>query len=109
MLGLSVACAILYAAVQANLGIIILSQVVAIPLSIALAVSRLHNIGMSGWWSLFMLVPVVNLYIMAKCLLCPEGYHNSGKLDTAGRVIAGTFVGFVLLLVVIGVIIWRKS
>ncbi len=109
MCGLSAVCTILYAAVQANLGIIVLSQIVVIPVSLALVVSRLHNIGMGVWWSLLMVVPVVNLFIVAKCTLCPEGYHDTEKLDAAGKIIAGIFIGFALLLIVTGVIIWRKS
>jgi len=65
-----------------------------------LAVSRLNNIGMSGWWSLLMLIPVVGLYVLIKCIVCPEGYEHTKKLDTAGKVLAGLFLAFIILVVI---------
>lgn len=69
-------------------------------LSFALIVNRLNNIGKSGLWSLLAFVPVANLYIGLICIMCPEGYQDTKKLDTAGKIIACIFFGFVLLLVV---------
>ena len=58
---------------------------------------------MSGLYSLLMFVPFANIYIGVKCAVCPEGYQDTKKLDTAGKILAGIFIGFVVLMV-IGVI-----
>lgn len=79
MLGLTVICSILNAAAQGNLVITYLIQIIAIALSCVLVVNRLHNIGMNGWWSLLILVPVANLFIGVKCVMCPEGYQYTKK------------------------------
>ena len=64
-----------------------------------LVVKRLNNIGMNGWWSVLLLVPFANIYISVKCLICPEGYQDTKKLDMASKIIAGVFiVPFVLML-----------
>lgn len=64
---------------------------------------RLKNIGMNPWWCLGMLVPLLNLLIGIRCLVLPEGYQDTKKLDTAGRVltliVAALFIGFVALIV----------
>jgi len=65
----------------------------------ALVVNRLKNIGMNGWWSLLMLVPVANIFLGVRCLVCPEGYQDTRKLDTAGKAIAGIVVGVFALLI----------
>ena len=39
--------------------------VVTLVLSFILVVNRLHNIGKSGWWSLFLLFPVLGLIPLA--------------------------------------------
>lgn len=69
-------------------------------LGMVLCYFRLKNIGMNPWWCLLLIVPLVNLVIGARCLIFQQGYHDSRKLDTAGKVMAG-IVGLLLILLVI--------
>jgi hypothetical protein len=64
---------------------------------------RLMNIGMNPWWCLLMIVPIANLFIGIRCLVCQEGYEDTKKLDTAGKVV--TFIVVGLFLLVIGLVI----
>jgi hypothetical protein len=61
---------------------------------------------MSGWWSLLLFVPIINILIHARCLAFPEGYVDHKRLDVAARVILGLMLGAsvvaVGLLLVIG-------
>ena len=104
MLGLTVIGNILFVAALDVPDIIYFIQIIAIALSFVLVVNRLHNIGMNGWWSLLILVPLANLFIGVKCVMCPEGYQDTKKLDTAGKIIAGIFVGLAVVVFVIGTI-----
>ena len=60
---------------------------------------RLKNIGMNPWWCLAMLVPILNLLVGIRCLVCQEGYADTKKLDTAGKVI--TFIVLALFVLVL--------
>lgn len=107
MLALAVVSAICSAATEGELGIAPgepsiapLGGIITIGFAFLIVVNRLKNIGMSGWWSLLILVPVANLFIGIKCAMCPEGYQDTKKLDTAGKVIAGVLIGFVVLMIV---------
>ena len=64
---------------------------------------RLKNIGMNPWWCLLMLVPLANLLVVFRCLAFQEGYEDTKKLDTAGKVITFLVLGFVILLIIGGV------
>jgi hypothetical protein len=64
---------------------------------------RLMNIGMNPWWCLLMLVPIANLLVGIRCLICPEGYADTKKLDTAGKVV--TFIVLGLFVLVIGAVV----
>ena len=84
--------------------VILLGSIVALVVSFVLVVKRLNNVGMSGWWSLLLLVPIANLIIGVRCLVCQEGYQDTKKLDTTGKVITGIVLGL-FGLVVVGVLI----
>jgi hypothetical protein len=59
---------------------------------------------MSGWWSLLLFVPIINILIHIRCLAFPEGYEDHKRLDLAARVILGLIlgaIGIVMGLVVI--------
>ncbi len=100
ILGVAVINGIFDAAGQSESGIASLGLIITFLVSFVLVVNRLRNIGMSGWWSLLILVPVANLFVGIKCTICPEGYQDTKKLDTAGKIIAGIFIGLVVLIVV---------
>ncbi len=61
---------------------------------------RLKNIGMNPWWCLLMLVPCLNLLVGIRCLVFQEGYADTRKLDTAGRVITFIVLGLFVLVVI---------
>lgn len=65
-----------------------------------LVVQRLNNMGYSGWWTLGIIVPFLNLLIGLKCIAAPAGYAFNKRLDTAGNIIAGIFVGIVVLAII---------
>jgi uncharacterized membrane protein YhaH (DUF805 family) len=61
---------------------------------------RLQNIGMNPWWCLLMLVPIANLVVGIRCLICQEGYADTKKLDTAGKIVTFIILGLFLLVLV---------
>jgi uncharacterized membrane protein YhaH (DUF805 family) len=69
-----------------------------------LVVNRLHNIGRSGLWSILIIVPIANFFVGIPCAIFPEGYQDTKKLDTAGKIIAGIFIGLALVVFLIGTI-----
>lgn len=73
-------------------------------INIIFAVFRLHNIGISGWWSVLTLVPIAGFFVIIACLALPEGYKDTRKLDLAGKIIIGTLIGLVALFILIVVI-----
>ncbi len=67
---------------------------------IHIAVRRLQNLGMSGWAFLWLFVPVMTIWISWRMMVCPAGYEDHRTLDTAGKVLTGLFVGFIILAVI---------
>lgn len=64
---------------------------------------RLMNIGMNPWWCLLMIVPIANLFIGIRCLVCQEGYEDTKKLDTSGKIVTFIVVGLFLLVIAIAI------
>ncbi len=58
---------------------------------------RFKNQGASPWLSLLVLVPLANAYVFGRCLVCPEGFADSGRLDTPGRVMMWVYIALLLL------------
>jgi uncharacterized membrane protein YhaH (DUF805 family) len=67
--------------------------------------ARLHNIGVSGWWSLLLLVPIVNILLTVRCSIFPEGYADHRQLDFAARVILWFILGQVVIVVGLMVVV----
>jgi hypothetical protein len=44
-----------------------------------LAVGRFHDIGVSGWWSLLLLVPIINVIIWLYLLFKPGAAHAAAE------------------------------
>ena len=61
---------------------------VPIPVLLYLILGRLANVGMSRWWALALVIPILNLWVGFRCLFCPAGYAYHRKLDRAGLVTA---------------------
>jgi hypothetical protein len=77
---------------------------VPIVLAIYFGLQRLANVGMSRWWYLGNLVPILNLWIGYRMYVCPAGYAYHKKLDGPGVVLAILYwlmIGLVLLTLVI--------
>ncbi|MGL4398636.1 MAG: GYF domain-containing protein [Luteolibacter sp.] len=51
---------------------------------IYLVLLRLMNVGMSRWWGFLLFIPIVNLWVCFRCLVCPSGYAHHRKLDRYG-------------------------
>ncbi|MFC4991221.1 DUF4339 domain-containing protein [Rubritalea tangerina] len=54
--------------------------------------SRLKNLGMSRWNILWSVVPIAHIWLSFRLYVCPAGYHNHRKLDTAGKVLVGLWL-----------------
>jgi uncharacterized membrane protein YhaH (DUF805 family) len=65
-----------------------LAQLVPVAVILFLVLMRLTNVGMSRWWALMLAIPILNLWVGFRCLVCPAGYAHHRKLDRAGRAIA---------------------
>lgn len=101
MLGVSVLSVIISAAAQGEPGIEFFGLIIAYVLTFVLVVNRLHNIGKSGWLSLLIFIPIANLFVGIPCLMFQEGYQDTKKLDTTGKIIAGLFIGLVVLMILV--------
>ncbi|MEO9593075.1 hypothetical protein [Rhodopirellula bahusiensis] len=67
--------------------------------TIALSWYRMINQGSSGFWAFATIIPLINLFVFLRCMVCPEGYADTKTLDTAGKVI-----GLVLFAMVLGIV-----
>ena len=69
--------------------------------SVPLASLRLVNTGMHWVYGFLMLIPVINLWCLIICFARPTGFEATRTYDKAGRVICGTvIVGIVVLVFV---------
>ena len=64
------------------------ASLVPVAVVIHLVLMRLVNVGMSRWWALVLAIPVLNLWVGFRCLVCPAGYAHHRKLDRTGIAIA---------------------
>ena len=83
-------CFLLALAGSWHAGILALVCLVA---TLILTCYRLQNIGMSQWWALLWLVPIANYFVLVRCLMIPEGFANSRKLDIGAKVFVVLVVG----------------
>ena len=75
-----------------TLGIFLLAFVGYIAITLYLVAQRMINIGASAWWSLGSLVPLLNLYVTGRCLICPSGYDDHKQLDLTGKIVMGLLI-----------------
>lgn len=78
--------------------------IISIILLIVITVSRMRNITMNPWLSLLMPFPIVSIIVGITCLVRQQGYVETKKLDTAGRIIAGIVLVFSLVITTVLVI-----
>lgn len=86
------------------LGVMILTLLIVIQVNL----QRLVNLGMSRWWFLGHLVPILNIWLGYRIFACPGGYAYHKKLDGIGIVLAifywlTTLAGILALIGVIAI------
>ncbi|HEY1120745.1 MAG TPA: DUF4339 domain-containing protein [Haloferula sp.] len=62
-------------------------------LSLVTVIKRFWNVGMSGWWLLGLMFPVLNVWLGYRLLACPAGYSVGRKLDGPGKFVAFLYWG----------------
>jgi hypothetical protein len=72
-----------------------------------LGLERLLNLGMSRWWCLAGLVPILNLWVGYRCFACPAGYARHKRMDRQG--IALTILYPLTVLAVLDVVFFGTS
>jgi formylglycine-generating enzyme required for sulfatase activity/uncharacterized membrane protein YhaH (DUF805 family) len=72
--------------------------------SIYFHIQRLKNLGMSGWAMLWLLVPIMNIWITWRMVSCPAGYEHHRELDTPGWRITAIWIGMLALSIVGGIV-----
>lgn len=70
---------------------------------------RFKNIGMSPWWTVALLIPIVNLPLYLMLNICPAGYSETRKLDLAGKILAFIVIGIPLLIIVLSILFDASS
>ena len=78
-------------------------SVVPLLVIIVISLKRLVNLGMSRWWFLGNIVPILNLWVGYRCFACPAGYAFHKKMDGAGIFLAILY-WLVLLLAVVAIV-----
>ena len=87
-------------------------QMLMLPLGLiiglVLIAYRMKNIGISCWYLLLLVVPVINglfaLSLLIYTLLAPEGYAQTRKLDKPVKIILWILLGFVVLSILLSLI-----
>ena len=64
------------------------AMLVVLIMIVYFGVQRLANVGMSRWWYLGNMVPILNLWVGYRMFACPAGYAYHKKLDGAGVALA---------------------
>lgn len=66
----------------------------------AVSAMRLVNMGYSPWWALYIIAPLLNLFLLFRCLILPAGYAQTNKLDSQGKIAVALIIGgFVVAMV----------
>lgn len=76
---------------------------------IFIALKRFVNLGMSRWWFLGNIVPLLNLWVGYRCFACPAGYAYHKKQDGPGIFLAIIYwlgMGLVILFVAWTIGVW---
>jgi len=70
---------------------------------IVAGLQRLANLGMSRWWYLGQVVPILNLWIGYRCFACPAGYAYHKQMDGIGIALA-IFYWLLIVVALLGAI-----
>lgn len=63
--------------------------------------ARLINIGYNQWLALLLLVPLANIGLLAICIIFPEGYKDTRKLDSTGMILFAIFLASIVALIAV--------
>ena len=77
---------------------------VYIILFIRLHCLRFTNIGMSPWWTLALIVPLLNLPLYLMLNICPAGFSQTRKLDLTGKILAFFVIGIPILIITLSIL-----
>ncbi len=84
----------------------LVAGLVPLLVSIYYGLARLANVGMSRWWYLGNLVPILNFWVGYRIFACPAGYAYHKKMDAAGWVLAILYwLSVLAVLAILGVIL----
>ncbi len=81
--------------------ICILALALIVPILFCAVAQRLQHIGVEKKWFFLVLVPPLNLIILIACLIRPEGYWDTKKLDSTAKISIGVIACSVGILSVI--------
>lgn len=73
-------------------------------LMIRLHCLRFKNIGISPWWTVALLIPIINLPLYLMLNICPAGYAETRKLDLPGKILAFFVIGIPVLFIVLSIL-----
>ncbi|RMF86877.1 MAG: hypothetical protein D6741_21325 [Planctomycetota bacterium] len=77
------------------------AQILIVLVQLVLMAQRLQNIGWSPALAFLSLVPVAGAVIGLALLILPEGYADTKRLDTAGKIVLGLVLGFIGLMLLV--------
>lgn len=72
---------------------------VPVVVSLYYSIQRFPNLGMSRFWFLGNLIPILNIWLGYRCFACPAGYAVHKKMDGIGIFLAIIYWLFVLVVV----------
>ncbi|GEM_PF-919919 len=81
-------------------------------ISFYLLFSRFKNIGMSRWWTLGLVVPILNIFVSIWLISRQEGWVETRKLDGPGKIVAwifGILITLIVTLTLISVLFFASS
>ncbi|MGH8306887.1 MAG: DUF805 domain-containing protein [Gammaproteobacteria bacterium] len=90
--------------------LLFIAYVFSVAMSIIIAIRRLHDVDHSGWWCLFMFVPLANLALGLYLIFAPGSFSDNRFGDppppNTGWVIAGawTYPGLIVLGIIIAIL-----
>lgn len=76
----------------------IVLYLVPLLLSVVYTLMRFRNLGMSRWWLIGQLVPLLNIWLTYRLFACPPGYAQNKKLDGLGWFLAVIYWLFALIM-----------
>ncbi len=79
----------------------------ALVLTAVLVGFRMKNIGFSPWRTLWLVVPIANLYVLFQCAVYPPGYRHKGTLDRTGKIMIVLSCLALPVLLLVGIAAWR--